>query len=180
MTVWGLLIRSAAADSPLDPDVAEDLGARLDGLVEVMAEEGDGTPASSGPPDPDARGRIAAGPVGLDLDLAAVGRSGLEQVPDDASAALVVDDRTLQELGARGVMAFIDHLAPDIDAVVRAVPVTDALKRVADGRVVGGVEREGLFAPGLPQVLRHPAPASGRTVRFVTDEGRAVAVVVAA
>ncbi|MBO0769133.1 MAG: 2-C-methyl-D-erythritol 4-phosphate cytidylyltransferase [Solirubrobacterales bacterium] len=61
-----------------------------------------------------------------------------------ASAALFA--RTLEELSGSGA-----------DAVIAALPVSDTVKRVADGRVVETLDRSQLWAVQTPQVFRRAA-----------------------
>jgi 2-C-methyl-D-erythritol 4-phosphate cytidylyltransferase len=85
----------------------------------------------------------------LDYLLAAMRR-----IPADASIIAFADDRgtDTEDLDAVGKM--MEKLDEDTAAVVRAVPVTDALKRVDQAEVVGGLDRQGLFFAETPQVLR--------------------------
>lgn len=61
-------------------------------------------------------------------------------------------------LGEAEVGAMVDLLAA-ADSVARAVPVTDALKSVEDGRVTGTIDRDAVVA------LRLPVLASTATLR---------------
>jgi hypothetical protein len=76
-------------------------------------------------------------------------------------------------------------LLPGHDAVVVASPVSDAVKRVAGGMVVAGVDRAGLCRPGPPLVVRAaaardrvvPALAAGHdVVAALATSGCAVTV----
>ena len=83
--------------------------------------------------------------------------AGLSSVPTDAERIAYLDSRALGSLGIEPVVEMMSWLDDDHAAVVRAVPVTDALKRVEDGTVVGGVERAGLYVPQPPHVYRRDA-----------------------
>lgn len=173
MSRWGVLIRDGAADARCEPRVVGDLREGLDGLVEVDAAVDAAVAVPTDRPGRDGPGPDDPGPD-------AIGRAALELLPDGVTTVLLVDDRTLVELGPGTVLAFLDHLTPDVDVAMRAIPVTDALKRVAGDRVLGGIDREGLVAPALPQVVRRPGPTTGRRTRLVTDGGGSIVLATAA
>lgn len=64
---------------------------------------------------------------------------------------------------------------PDADGAIAATPVTDTVKREAEGAVGETVDREGLWAAQTPQVfraqaLRHAIAAAGGRAATATDE----------
>lgn len=66
-----------------------------------------------------------------------------------------------------------------VDAAVAVRPVTDALKRVADGRVVGDVDRGGVLLPVGP-VLVGTVPAGVDLPALAGDADAALAALLAA
>jgi len=136
---WGVL-------SLAGPDAARLAQHRLalsglfDGVVEVSAE-GRGTSLT---------------PVrfrGLLGQLVA----GLSSVPHDVERIAFLDERALDSLGIEPVLEMISWLDDRHAAVVRAAPVTDALKRVDGRSVVGGVDRSSLYVPQPPHIIRRDA-----------------------
>ncbi len=83
--------------------------------------------------------------------------AGLSSVPTDAERIAYLDSRALGSLGIEPVVQMMSWLDEDHAAVVRAVPVTDALKRVENDIIIGGVERSGLYVPQPPHVYRREA-----------------------
>lgn len=83
--------------------------------------------------------------------------AGLSSVPHDVEQIAYVDDDVLSTLGIEPVLEMISWLDTDHAAVVRAAPVTDALKVVDGPRVVGQVPRDGLYAPQPPHIIRREA-----------------------
>jgi 2-C-methyl-D-erythritol 4-phosphate cytidylyltransferase/2-C-methyl-D-erythritol 2,4-cyclodiphosphate synthase len=100
--------------------------------------------------------------AGLDLlDPAAGGatrqesvRRGLESLREVAPDLVLVHDGVRPLIDASLIDRVLDGLA-DHAAVLPALPVTDTLKRVAEERVLGTVEREGLFRAQTPQGFRY-------------------------
>jgi 2-C-methyl-D-erythritol 4-phosphate cytidylyltransferase / 2-C-methyl-D-erythritol 2,4-cyclodiphosphate synthase len=136
MRTWGVL-STATADAS---DVARFRGLledHLDGVVEV--------PSGHRPTAPD--GSMSLG------ELAA----GLSAVPSDVERIVHLDADVLDSLGMEPVLQMLSWLDDDHAAVVRAVPVTDALKRVEGSTVVGSVDRTGLCAPQFPHIVRRAA-----------------------
>lgn len=131
MSDWGVLVTASGAGA----DAAGALRDRLDGLVVVN----DGLVGTSRP---------------TLLDYL---RSGLRSIPSEARVVALVDDEALLTQAADAVPRMIAGLSAREAGVVRAVPVTDALKRVDGTRVREAVDRTGLFVPGTPQVLRRDA-----------------------
>lgn len=111
--------------------------------------------------------------------------AGLAAVPDDVGIVLVHDAAralTPSEVFER-VVAEVEGGA---SGVIPVLPVVDTLKRVADGSIVGGVDRSELAAAQTPQGFpRHVLEAAyaGASAEFtddaalVADAGHAVAAV---
>lgn len=116
-------------------------------------------------------------------------RESLRHVPEDVTT-LVYLGSAEEDPSGRLVGELLGCLGDGDDAVAAAAPVTDALKRVDGDRVVGSVERRGLYSLRAPQVLRRGAlaavldaapegpadpaalmVAAGRTVRIVPVSG---------
>ena len=112
-------------------------GRHLDGVVEVRSK-------------PRGASLVPSSVVG---ELA----TGLRSVPADVERVAYLDAGVLDSLGLEPVLRMISWLDQDHAAVVRAVPVTDALKTVRDGRIVGSVDRSGLYAPQPPHIVRRDA-----------------------
>ncbi|MPZ89241.1 MAG: hypothetical protein GEU81_14475 [Nitriliruptorales bacterium] len=89
----------------------------------------------------------------------ALGRllAGLRVVPSSVQLVTFVEQEALEALGAPAVAEMLESLGDADAAVVRGVPVTDALKRVQGALVRGGVDREGLLVPRTPQIIRRAA-----------------------
>ncbi len=139
MSTWGVLTLTAPGASRLAQH-RRALSACLDGLVAVPA--GVRGPA----PVPLRFGGILGALV-----------TGLTSVPRHVERIALLDERALDSLGVEPVLEMISWLDDDHAAVVRAVPVTDALKRVRDGAVVGGIDRAGLYVPQPPHIIRREA-----------------------
>lgn len=82
---------------------------------------------------------------------------GLSSVPRDVERIAYVDDDVLDALGIEPILEMISWLDDDHAAVVRATPVTDALKTVERGRITRSVDRQGLFVPQPPHIIRREA-----------------------
>ncbi len=123
-------------------------------------------------------------------------RAGLEAVPPDAETIVVHD--AARPLASRALFVeVVRAVEAGADAAVPAIPVTDTVKRVRDGRVVETVPRDGLQAVQTPQAFRSDAlrrahaggatgtddaalvEAAGGTVVVVEGEPRNVKVTVA-
>jgi hypothetical protein len=115
------------------------LADHLDGVVSV---------ASSGPRG--SAGRRTSGGLARLLE-------GLSSVPPDVGRIAYVDDEVLGALGIEPILEMISWLDEDHAAVVRASPLTDALKLVDGDRIVRSVDRTGLFVPQLPHIIRRDA-----------------------
>ena len=172
MSTWGVLTLTPLGTARLAQH-RRALSGFLDGLVAV--------PSAAAAP---ARARLG-GILGALVD-------GLSSVPRDVDRIALLDDRALDSLGVEPVLEMLSWLDDDHAAVVRAAPVTDALKRVEGDAVVGGVERAGLYVPQPPHIIRRreleaalgatdlarvaadPAGllvAAGHAVRVVRDAG---------
>jgi len=92
-------------------------------------------------------------------------RIGLAEVPEDA-AIVLVHDAARPVLPPELVPRLLEALAEGFDGAVPGIPVTDTVKRVADGVVVETPARSELFAVQTPQafvaaVLRAAAAGEG-------------------
>ena len=80
-------------------------------------------------------------------------RRGLDAVPDDCDIVVVHD-------GARPLAAtslyesVIEAVLAGADAAIPGIAVTDTIKRVEDGRVMGTLDRDDLVAVQTPQAFR--------------------------
>lgn len=79
-------------------------------------------------------------------------RAGVAAVPDDVPVVGVHDAARALTPG-RVIRAVLDAVSGDVVAAAPAQPVADTLKRADDGRVLGTVDRSGLFAVHTPQVF---------------------------
>jgi 2-C-methyl-D-erythritol 4-phosphate cytidylyltransferase len=120
-----------------------------DGVVLVV-------PASSvdaGSDDPD--------PWAMGADLVVTGgdtrsesvRAGLAAVPDESSIIVVHDAARPLATGELFVSVVDAVRFPGVDGAIPVLPVADTLKRVADGTVGQGVDREGLVTVQTPQAF---------------------------
>jgi 2-C-methyl-D-erythritol 4-phosphate cytidylyltransferase len=83
-------------------------------------------------------------------------RAGLACVPDEAEVVLVHD--AARPLASRALFDLVvQAIADGADGAVPALPVTDTVKRVREGRVVETVPREGLVGVQTPQGFRASA-----------------------
>jgi 2-C-methyl-D-erythritol 4-phosphate cytidylyltransferase len=116
----------------------------VDGVVVVVPEE-----ALADLTLPDADAMVAGGAT-----RSASVRAGLSAVPDEA-AVIVVHDAVRPLATAELFSAVIGALEADgVDGVVPAVPVSDTLKRMEDGRVTATVDRSDMVAVQTPQAFR--------------------------
>lgn len=83
--------------------------------------------------------------------------AGLRGVPEDVANVVFLEGQALETLAADEVAQMLGWLTPDVAAVVRGAPVTDALKRVDGDRLVGPVDRDGLLTLQTPHVIRRDA-----------------------
>lgn len=132
--VWGVVrVRSGTA-------VPDDPPRGLAGLV-VVADAG--APRADG-------GTVVTVTVAASATTAQAFAAGIRAAPASADAVAWLD-ATLPPPGA--VARLVARLA-DRDAVVVATPVSDAVKQVRDGLIVGGVPRDGLCRPTAPVLVR--------------------------
>jgi 2-C-methyl-D-erythritol 4-phosphate cytidylyltransferase len=101
-------------------------------------------------------------------------RAGLALVPDDADIVLVHD--AARPLASRALYDLVVRAIVDgADGAVPALPVTDTVKRVRDGRVVETVPRDGLVGVQTPQAFRASALRAAHEVgRIDTDDAALV------
>jgi hypothetical protein len=137
---WGVL-STTAADAPATARFRGLLADHLDGVVSV-ARTSLSLQLTSG-----------LGP-GSTLDRLL---QGLSSVPRDVERIAYVDDDVLSALGIEPILEMISWLDDDHAAVVRATPLTDALKLVDGRRIVRSIDREGLFVPQPPHIIRREA-----------------------
>jgi 2-C-methyl-D-erythritol 4-phosphate cytidylyltransferase/2-C-methyl-D-erythritol 2,4-cyclodiphosphate synthase len=103
-------------------------------------------------------------------------RLGLEALAEsDAPSAVLIHDAARPFAGADLIARVIAGLAHDAGALP-CLPVTDTLKRGADGRVTGTVDRTELWRAQTPQGFRfdeilaaHRAAAQDPTLHFTDD-----------
>lgn len=136
MRTWGVL-SAAAEDATVLARFRGLLADHLDGFVEV--------------PSRPRRASVLGSTVLGQLV------TGLSSVPSDVERIAYVDADVLDALGIEPVLQMISWLDDDHAAVVRAVPVTDALKVVDGSQLVGAVDRSGLYAPQPPHIVRREA-----------------------
>lgn len=84
-------------------------------------------------------------------------RAGMRRVPADASVVVFVDDRSVDLADLDAVSGMLEALEDGVDAVLSAIPVSDALKHIQRDEVVGGIDRAELYVPETPQVIRRCA-----------------------
>lgn len=101
-----------------------------------------------------AAGKVSAAVAGGDTRAASVA-AGLEQVPPAAAAVLVHD--AARPLATGELVSRVLAALADADGAVPGLPVTDTVKRVADGRVVETIDRGSLVAVQTPQAFRAEA-----------------------
>jgi 2-C-methyl-D-erythritol 4-phosphate cytidylyltransferase/2-C-methyl-D-erythritol 2,4-cyclodiphosphate synthase len=80
--------------------------------------------------------------------------AGLEALAEWAPDIVLVHDAARPVLPPGTVAALLDALRTH-DGAIPAAPVADTLKRVADGRIVQTVPRDGLFRAQTPQAFRY-------------------------
>lgn len=116
--------------------------AASDGVVLVVAEE------HRDDPEPGAQVVV----VGGDTRSASV-RAGLAAVPAEAEV-IVVHDAARPLAGTALFHEVVAAVAAGADAAIPVVALTDTVKQVVDGRVVGTPDRAGLVAVQTPQAFR--------------------------
>ena len=110
---------------------------------------------------PDDRALYDRAAAGLALPKPAAGgpsrqdsaRLGLESLAALAPGAVLIHDGARPFVGAAVIDRVLDALGASAGAIA-ALPVTDTLKRGADGRITGTVERAGLWRAQTPQGFR--------------------------
>jgi 2-C-methyl-D-erythritol 4-phosphate cytidylyltransferase len=134
----------------------EAAGRVADGVVLVVPEASVGDRATV---DAD---RVVAGGASRSASV----RAGLAAVPAEAAVILVHD--AVRPLATPALFSVVlDALADgDVDGIVPAVPVSDTLKRVAEGEIVATLDRGDLVAVQTPQafaaaILRKAHAAGG-------------------
>ena len=80
-------------------------------------------------------------------------RRGLAAVPDDCDI-VVVHDGARPLASAALFESVIEAVLAGADAAIPGIAVTDTIKRVEDGRVVGTLDRDDLVAVQTPQAFR--------------------------
>jgi len=102
-------------------------------------------------------------------------RLGLEALAGEPPDRVLIHDAARPFADARLITRVIDALATSPGALP-CLPVTDTLKREADGRVAGTVSRAGLFRAQTPQgfdfqsiLTAHRAAARDSTLDFTDD-----------
>ena len=112
-------------------------------------------------------------------------RAGLAALAADAPELVLIHDGARPLIPPATIPALLAALET-ADGAIPAVAVADTLKRVADGRIVATVPREGLFRAQTPQAFRYAAlvAAHADAPPGLTDDaavleaaGRSVAVV---
>jgi 2-C-methyl-D-erythritol 4-phosphate cytidylyltransferase/2-C-methyl-D-erythritol 2,4-cyclodiphosphate synthase len=101
-------------------------------------------------------------------------RVGLEALAADPPDAVLIHDAARPLVPARVIDAVCDALIAGAEAVLPALPVTDTLKRAADGTVTETIPREGLWRVQTPQGFRFDLIlAAHRAVagQSLTDDG---------
>ncbi|MFQ6671753.1 MAG: 2-C-methyl-D-erythritol 4-phosphate cytidylyltransferase, partial [Candidatus Tectimicrobiota bacterium] len=78
--------------------------------------------------------------------------AGLERVPPEAHVVVVHDG--VRPFVTTAMVAAVVEAAQAVGAALTAIPVTDTVKRVAEGAVVETLSREGLFRVQTPQAFR--------------------------
>jgi 2-C-methyl-D-erythritol 4-phosphate cytidylyltransferase len=100
-------------------------------------------------------------------------RAGLALVPDDAEIVIVHD--AARPLASR---ALFDRVAQKVangaDGAVPALPVSDTVKRVNNGRVVETVPRDGLVGVQTPQAFRAEALRAAHRIGGVDTDDAAL------
>jgi hypothetical protein len=132
--VWGVVrVLSPGA-------VPEDAPDDLAGLL-VVGKAG-------APPADD--GRVVAVPIDASATEAEAFATAIRWAPASAGAVAWLD----ATLPPPGIIAHLAACLGARDAVVVATPVSDAVKQVRDGLVLGGLARDGLCRPVAPVLVR--------------------------
>ncbi|GAB2539416.1 2-C-methyl-D-erythritol 4-phosphate cytidylyltransferase [Brachybacterium huguangmaarense] len=134
-TLLARLLATLADVCPVPPLVLADPG-HLGDIEAVVGRAGSVVPAATGAPP-----RIAA--------LA----GALAHLGDDAPGTLLIHDAARALTPSSVIAAALEALAPDIDAVVPGLSVTDSVKRES-ARGLLNVERSGLVSLQSPRLVR--------------------------
>jgi hypothetical protein len=135
--VWGIV-----QIGPSGPPVTDAAVSALDGMVVVGVGVAGMTGAS-----------VLAVPMPPDASAAACLATGIRALPEAAGVIAWFADRVPDADDVAAAVRLASRL-DRCDAVVTAVPVSEAVKEVADGLIVRTVPREGLCVPGPPLVVR--------------------------
>lgn len=166
----------ACAGKPVIRHAAEALAAARV-LIQPVGEDGAIAAALSG------IDHLAAVPGGATRQASVL--AGLEALVAHAPDVVLVHDAARPFIPPGAIEALVAALAAHGGAIP-AVAVADTLKRGADGRIVGTVDRSGLFRAQTPQAFRFPlllalhrtAPAGATDDAAVLEAaGHAVALV---
>jgi 2-C-methyl-D-erythritol 4-phosphate cytidylyltransferase / 2-C-methyl-D-erythritol 2,4-cyclodiphosphate synthase len=85
-------------------------------------------------------------------------RAGLEALEGDPPDIVLVHDAARAFVPASLIDALLAAFAdPAVDGACPALPQVDSLRRGADGRFSGSVDRDGLWRVQTPQAFRYPA-----------------------
>lgn len=113
-------------------------------------------------------------------------RAGLEALEGDPPDLVLVHDAARAFVPAAVIDALVAAFAdPAVEGACPALPQVDSLRRGADGRFSGSVDRDGLWRVQTPQAFRYPAmlaahraAAPGQTdeVAIALEAGLAVAI----
>ena len=132
-----------------------------DGVVVVVPVDADWAP----PPG----ARLAVGGATRSDSV----RAGLALVPEDAEIVIVHD--AARPLASRALFDLVvQAIEAGADGAVPALPVADTLKRVAGGKVVETVSRDGLVGVQTPQAFRAGALRGAHQSRGVDTDDAAL------
>jgi 2-C-methyl-D-erythritol 4-phosphate cytidylyltransferase len=154
--VWGIVLAGGEGRRFGRPKQFEDAGGRrlVDYAVDVIRQTCQGVTLVL--PDKVWDGApVDAIAVGGASRAASI-RSALKAVPLDATH-IVVHDAAHPLAGASLVQSLLSNFREGFDAIVPIKPLTDPLKRVADGRIVATVPREGVWITQSPAAFRAEA-----------------------
>ena len=154
MSTWAIVVAAGSGTRFGGPKQYEPLGGKrvLDWSLEAAAAACDGVvlvvPADrAGDPEP-----LAAAVVpGAETRSGSV-RAGLAATPPHA-AVIVVHDAARPLATADLFTAAVKAVRDGADGAIAAVPITDTVKRVADGAVVETIDRRRLVAVQTPQAF---------------------------
>lgn len=110
-------------------------------------------------------GRVTIVPIDASATTAQAFAAAIRAAPASAGAVAWFD----ATLPPPGTIAHLVARLGTRDAVVVATPVSDAVKQVRDGLIVGGVARDGLCRPAAPVLVR--ARAARERLLPALDDG---------